>query len=205
VTGRPLPIGTLVLAAGSSSRMGTPKQLARIDGRSLLRGAAEAALSLGAGPVVVVLGAFAEEVEPELDGLPVHVTYNPGWEEGMAASLRVGVAALEERGHRGAVLVTLVDQPRVDGAALQRIVDAFRLGGVDAVAAGYDGIMGAPALFAPSWLPRLSALHGERGALSVLRHDPAAVRVVELPEAADDVDTPADLQRVVERKSRKTI
>jgi molybdenum cofactor cytidylyltransferase len=196
VSDRPLSIGTLLLAAGGSARLGTPKQLVRIGGRALVRGAAEAALSLRAGPVVVVLGAFAELVWPQLADLPLRVVENPGWAEGMGASIRVGVAALEEQGDPDAVLITLADQPRVDGAALDRLVHAFRAGGADAVASGYGGVVGAPALFGRPWIPGLRALRGDQGALSLLRADPVAVRVVELPEAADDVDTPADLARL---------
>src|SRR5437588_10860570 len=87
-------IGIVILAAGASTRMGTPKQLLRYAGQTLLRRAAETALASQGRPVVVVLGAGSERCRPELEGLPVRIVENPGWEQGMSASLRIGIEAL---------------------------------------------------------------------------------------------------------------
>src|SRR5829696_3582015 len=83
----PLKFGAVILAAGSSTRMGTPKQLLELEGKQLLVRAVEAALSSPAWPVVVVLGAHAELIRPAIARLPVLVTENPAWAEGMASSI----------------------------------------------------------------------------------------------------------------------
>ncbi len=84
----------MILAAGASTRLGQPKQLLPFRGRSLLRHAAETALASVCRPVVVVLGAFAERLRHELNGLPVQVAMNLQWKEGMSSSIRAGLKAL---------------------------------------------------------------------------------------------------------------
>jgi molybdenum cofactor cytidylyltransferase len=176
--------------------MGDAKQLLEVAGRSMVRRATEVAVEIGVGPVVVVLGAAAGEIERELTGLPVAVIHNPEWQRGLATSLRAGLVGLEFSGELAGVLVTLADQPRVDVAALGRLVAAFRAGDSDAVASSYRGVTGVPAVFSATWLPRLRVLEGDRGAIGLLREHRARIAVVDLPEAADDVDTPDDLERV---------
>ena len=84
----------MILAAGASTRMGVPKQLLDVEGRPLLLRAVDAALASPVWPVVVVLGANAEKIRPILARLPVLVTENAAWAEGMAASIRAGVTTL---------------------------------------------------------------------------------------------------------------
>ncbi|HKY43419.1 MAG TPA: NTP transferase domain-containing protein, partial [Pyrinomonadaceae bacterium] len=87
-------VGAVILAAGSSSRMGTPKQILQFEGRSLLKRATLAALDAKCRPVVVVTGAHAELCRRELDGLDVREVFNANWETGMASSVRAGIEGL---------------------------------------------------------------------------------------------------------------
>src|SRR5215210_5943542 len=87
-------VGAVILAAGSSSRMGSPKQTLQFRGQSLLRRAALAALDAGCRPVVVVTGAHAERCRHELYGLDVQEVFNASWETGMASSVRAGIEGL---------------------------------------------------------------------------------------------------------------
>src|SRR6266436_9799703 len=107
-------IGLIVLAAGASTRMGTPKQLLLHEGRTFLRRAGETALASACHPVVVVLGAHADQLQVELERLPVLIVENRRWEEGMSSSIRVGLETLvaEDEGLDGAVIM-LCDQPFV--------------------------------------------------------------------------------------------
>ena len=91
-----LAIGMIILAAGASTRMVKPKQLLLYQGRSLLRHTTEIALASNCHPIVVVLGANAAQMEPEIDSLPVHAVINPHWAEDMESSIRVGIDTLEE-------------------------------------------------------------------------------------------------------------
>lgn len=193
---RPAPFrfGAVVLAAGASTRMGAPKQLLELDGRPLVVRAAEAALASPAWPVVVVLGAHAESIRPALARLPVLIADNPAWAEGMAASIRAGIATLRQfsRGLDAAV-IALCDQPAFSAATIATLVAAQRATGRSIVAARYGGRHGAPALFLRAHFPALGALTGEEGARALLNDDPARVAAVDQPELALDLDTPADV------------
>ena len=192
-------VGAVVLAAGASTRLGYPKQLVAHEGAPLVRRAALAAHEAGARPVVVVLGANAATIAPALDALPdVQPIVHDGWADGLASSLGAGLRALD--GASGdepcdGVLVTLADQPLVDADALRRLLDAFARG-ARVVAARYDDVLGAPAVFGREHLAALCALEGDHGAGRWLRTHRALVTAVPLDAAALDVDTPADVARL---------
>ncbi len=193
-SGAPFRFGTLILAAGASSRLGQPKQLLEIDGRPLLVRTVEAALASASWPVVVVLGANAEAIRPVLAGLPVLVTENAAWPEGMAASIRAGTETLQQFSrHLDAALVALCDQPAFSAAIIAQLVAAQHDSGRSIVAARYSGRLGAPALFLRRHFSTLASLTGEEGARTLLNGDPAEITAVDLPALALDLDTPADV------------
>ena len=188
-----LRFGAIILAAGASTRMGKPKQLLLIEGRTLVVRTAEAALTSGAWPVVVVLGASAAEIRPALARLPVLIAENSAWPEGMASSIRAGIATLEQFSRTlDAALLALCDQPAFSADTIERLVAAQRATGRSIVAAHYAGRQGAPALLLREHFPALSALTGDAGARDLLNGDPTRVAAVDLPELGRDLDTPAD-------------
>lgn len=189
----PFRFGAVILAAGASRRMGTPKQLLALAGKPLIVRAAEAALASPAWPVVVVLGANAEKIRPALARLPVLVTENPAWAEGMASSIRAGVTTLQQFSrHLDAALIALCDQPAFSADTIQRLVAACGQPGRSIVASCYSGRHGAPALFLREHFPTLAALTGEEGARALLNGDPSRLTSVDTPELALDLDTPED-------------
>jgi molybdenum cofactor cytidylyltransferase len=191
---RPFRVGAVILAAGPSTRMGEPKQLLTIDGRPLLVRSVEAALEAPVWPVVVVLGAHAERIRPVLARLPVLITENPAWSEGMAASIRAGVTTLHQFSRRlDAALLALCDQPAFSSGTISELITAQQTTGCSIVAARYSGRNGAPALCLREHFATLISLTGEEGARALLNDDPARVASVELPGLAHDLDTPADV------------
>ena len=189
-------VGAVVLAAGASTRLGTPKQLLVHEGEPLVRRAARAALAAGASPVIVVLGAESERVRVALDGLAgVELLLNERWTDGLASSLTAGVRALLAAAPIDAVLVTLTDQPLVGVTELTSIIarftDAHRI-----VAAEYAGVVGVPAVVAREHVDALLGLSGDRGAGAWLRSQGDRVVRVPMPAAAMDVDTPSDAARL---------
>jgi molybdenum cofactor cytidylyltransferase len=185
--------GAIILAAGASSRMGTPKQLLPLAGQSLLVRAVESALASPAWPVVVVLGAHAETIRPTLARLPVLVAESAAWAEGMAASIRTGITTLQQFSRSlDAAVVALCDQPAFSSDVIGQLVAAQRTTGRSIVAAHYCGRNGAPALFLREHFSTLSALTGEEGARALLNGDPARVAAVDLPQLGVDLDTPDD-------------
>jgi molybdenum cofactor cytidylyltransferase len=181
-------IGALVLAAGAGRRFGGVKQLAELDGRPLLAHALAAVAVLS--PRVVVLGHAAEEVRAGVDLHGAEPVVCAGWEEGQAASLRAGVAAL---GAVDAAVIALGDMPGVTPAAVDAVVAAWD-GDADAVRALYGGEAGHPVLLARPLLDRAGELRGDTGFRDLL--DGVRTIGVEVGHLADpaDVDTRASLE-----------
>lgn len=186
----------VVLAAGGSRRLGRPKQLVRHRLRPLVVHAVTAVRNvLPAATLIVVVGAEALKMRLALrrTRCNVHIVANPGWANGLATSLRIGVAAAP-RGARAA-LVLLVDQPRVGPPALERLLAAWRRRPGVPAAARYEGRAGAPAILPRRHWRALRSLHGDEGARALLRQGDA-LTLVDIPEAALDIDTPADLAKL---------
>lgn len=189
-----LRFGAIILAAGASTRLGSPKQLLLVDGQPLVVRAAQAALTAGAWPVVVVLGAHAELIRPTLARLPVLTVENSAWPEGMAASIRTGITTLGQFSRTlDATLIALCDQPAFNATVIAQLLAAQRATGRSIIAARYAGRHGAPALLMRAHFPALAALTGEAGARELLNGDAAQVTAVDLPALAHDLDTPADV------------
>jgi molybdenum cofactor cytidylyltransferase len=198
----PLHFGAVILAAGASTRMGTPKQLLPCGNRSLLRRVVDTLLASPAWPVVVVLGAQAEIIRPEVVRLPVLVVENSEWSEGLASSIRAGMGVLESFSlSLAAGVLVLGDQPGLTPDAINRLAATHRQTGNSIVAAGYGGHPGPPVLFARSHFHELLELRGPGGARPLLARHADQVAVVELPELAVDLDTPADYREFLSRLS----
>jgi molybdenum cofactor cytidylyltransferase len=184
----------LVLAAGAASRFGSPKQLARIGGETLLQRAVARATEVAGHAVTVVLGANAAAIAPLLRHSPASVVINRHWEEGLASSLRAGVSHLP--GSTEAVLVTLADQVAVTGFDLMRLITRWRQQSEWIVAASYDGRTGVPAIFPNHAFGAILELRGDVGAQPLLRRMAERCLRVPMPNAAIDVDTPEDLLKL---------
>lgn len=200
-------ITAVVLAAGGSSRLGRPKQLVRRHGVALVARAVEAAAASTGRRVIVVVGAEGLRVRALLARAyprsAVEVVHHAAWRRGLAGSLRRGLAALPADAR--AVLFVLSDQPLVDAGSLARLIAAWRRRPTHAAAACYSGRLGVPAILPRRAFPALRALSGDEGARKVLAGD-AGASIVEMPEAAFDVDTPEDLARLAaaERPIRRS-
>ncbi|MDR7517062.1 MAG: nucleotidyltransferase family protein [Armatimonadota bacterium] len=186
-----VPVAAVVLAAGSSRRMGRPKLLLTYRGRPLLVRVVEAAWEGGCDPVVVVLGADADRYRPVLEGTPAAVVENPDHAEGMSTSIRAGIQALPE--DTRAVVILLADQPFIDAGTVRRLREVYQTTQSKIVACRYGDVVGVPVLFDRALFLELLVLDGDQGARQVLRTYPRHVVTVEIPpEAARDIDTPDD-------------
>ena len=178
-------IPAVILAAGASTRLGEPKQLAMLAGETLLERAVRVAREAGCEPVVVVLGAAYVEILAHnqlRDAVPV---INDKWAEGMASSIRLGVRTLGfvAKEAEGVVLMTC-DQPAVTAAHLRRLTLRQEV-----KASRYAGRNGVPAYFPANYFRRLMKLSGDAGARELLED----ARSEELAGGELDVDTAADL------------
>jgi molybdenum cofactor cytidylyltransferase len=184
----------MLLAAGSSSRFGSPKQLADIAGRPMLARVLDTMTQLERRhAVTVVLGANAGRLEPLVRAASAHVAFNPDHASGMASSIRVGLAQapVDARG----ALIALADQVAVTADDLRQLVALWEQQPDRIVAAQYAGTTGVPAIFPVDLFAELAELQGDRGARAVLARHPQRVIGLPMPSAARDIDTPADLSQ----------
>ena len=190
-------IPVIVLAAGGSTRTKSPKQLFRFEEKTLLRRAVETALDSRCAPVHVVLGAEAERFAQELTGLPVHVTVNRDWEEGIGSSIRNGLraATVRDSDMKAAVFMT-VDQPFVTPEILDGLVETFLVSDPPVVACAYDGTVGTPALFDVSLFETLRELEGDAGAKLIILQEGDEAVTIDAPDVGIDIDTEDDLHRL---------
>lgn len=188
-------IGIIVLAAGSSSRMnGQPKQFLEFEGKTLLRRAAEMALKTNCR-TVVVLGANAERAKKEIADLPLEIAINENWAAGIGESIKTGLSALVPE-NLSAIIVMLCDQPFVSEETINCLIEKFEQTGAPIVASFYNETVGVPALFAREIFGELSNLDGDKGAKAIIKKHAAEVVQAPAPEAAFDVDTEADFQKL---------
>lgn len=198
----PLPLGAIVLAAGSSSRLGEPKQLIDLDGQPLVRRAVYAAKDAGAYAIIVVVGAGAESVIAALGNLTnVAIALNRDWKSGLASSLSSGIVAAKRLTLDG-ILVMTCDQPLIAAASLRKLITAFEDGN-RIVASAYDDIVGVPAVFGSEHFDDLSKLEGDEGAGRWLRARPDDVTAITIDNASIDIDTPADVARLRSHEQRR--
>ena len=199
-------VTAVVLAAGGSSRLGTPKQLVRHRGRTLLEHATDAAAHATGRRVIVVIGADGIRLRALLarryGARAVNVVRHARWRSGLAGSLRHGLRAVPS--DADAVLLVLSDQPFVAGRSLDRLLVAWRRRPGRAAAARYAARVGVPAIVPRRQLRALRSISGDVGARHVLTSD-RRVTAVDLPEAAFDVDTPADLRALSRDRAARRV
>jgi molybdenum cofactor cytidylyltransferase len=181
----------LVLAAGESRRFGSPKQLVRLQGRPLLHLAVSRATEVAGQAVTVVLGAHAAQLAPLLRHSTATVVVNRDWTEGIASSIRAGLAHVPAS--CDGVLLMLADQAAVTAEDLRRLIGAWRRQSTCIAAAQYEMTTGVPAVFPRADFPTLMALRGDQGARALLRHPHDRIIRVPMAAAAIDIDTPEDL------------
>ncbi|MGB3756930.1 MAG: nucleotidyltransferase family protein [Rivularia sp. (in: cyanobacteria)] len=193
-----LNIGLIILAAGKASRMGKPKQLLTYQGTSLISHAVKIGLNSTCKPVLVVLGAYAENIKPEINKLPVEIVENPLWQTGMASSIRAGIITIKESNpNLDGVIIALADQPLISEAVFNRLIQSYQETRNIIIASTYDGVVGVPALFNNILFSELINIEGDKGAKNLMRKYRDEVLSIEIPEAATDIDTPDDYEKLL--------
>lgn len=190
------PVAGILLAAGTSSRMGSNKLLFELGGESVLRGAAKRALAGGLSPLLVVLGHEAEKARAELDGLACDVVLNPDYASGINSSLKSGVAALPA--DVVGAMVMLADMPYVTPEMISGLIQRFRTTEAPLVISDYEGVNAPPMLYDRSLFSELLAMTGEGCGRQVVKRHREEAEVLAWPTSAlADLDVPEDYERAL--------
>ena len=190
----------LILAAGSSRRMGRPKQLLPVGGRPLLETVVAAANASSLDEVVVVLGGSALEIREGVDLGRARVVYNPGHDEGLGSSIRVGLASLD--GSVDRAMVILGDQPAVSAELFDRLLDLQASSGLPSAALRFGDLLHPPVVLDRSLFGDLNSLEGDVGCRAVIRGKPELVAALPAETNGNhpiDIDTIDDYERLVAR------
>jgi molybdenum cofactor cytidylyltransferase len=184
----------IILAAGESSRLGQPKQNLLFDGQTLLQRALNSALQSECKPVIVVLGANADKINP-ISGATI--LYNNDWKEGMASSIRIGINELDKDFSVDGVIILLCDQPFVNATLLNTLIDKQVQTGKPIVACAYSGTTGVPVVFDRSLFAELLLLQGHEGAKKILTTHANQIATTPFEQGSIDIDTLGDYENLV--------
>ncbi len=182
-------ISAIVLAAGESTRIGTPKLLLQIKGKSLLQHVVDNALQSKVGEVIVVLGAEATKLRRELKQRRVKIIENASYKEGLSTSLKVGLQAVSPQAR--AVLALLGDQPLISHDIIDALIDKYEESGSIMVAPVYRGRRGNPVLFDSSLIPELTKVTGDKGGREIIEKHLAQLATIDFESTmiGSDIDS----------------
>ncbi|MCD2257745.1 nucleotidyltransferase family protein [Psychroserpens luteolus] len=185
-----MKVAILILAAGSSNRMGTAKQLLTIGHTTLIGKSIETALQSNAKEVFCVLGANAEKIRKSITSYNVDIIINTNYNNGLSSSIIAGLDHIENLNF-DAVLITLADQPRIDVNHLNVLIDSFNQNPSKISASDYQDNNGVPAIFPKTYFKQLKRLEGDKGAKNVLNSNNQNVIKVNCNTLLD-IDTQQD-------------
>ena len=187
---QPFSIAVIILAAGRSARLGSPKQLLSYRGKTLLQHTIDTALESQASPILVVLGSGKDAIKKELEQKQVFILENSSWESGMASSISCGITNLQELAPESkAVILMVCDQPFVDTKLLNNLITKHKDTRQSIVASSYANTLGTPALFHQSLFSELLVLEGESGAKSLIKKYSLQTGFVSFDQGSIDIDT----------------
>lgn len=190
----------IVLAAGMSSRLGSPKQLLNYKGKSLLQHSVHEAMQTTMRPIVVVIGANKEIIKKELRGLDVEVAENERWAQGMSGSLHCGLAAAKKvNKHFDGIIFMVSDQPFVSVSLLNNLLKTQQETGLPMIASDYGDKLGTPVLFHKSFFSELMKLSGDAGARKLIEQNPDMVATVAFLKGNIDIDTKEDYEALLQQ------
>lgn len=187
-------VNIIILAAGESKRLGTPKQLVRFKGKSLIRHSIDVALNSNSDHVFVVLGAYGSLIKNDLKDLPYTPITNDNWMSGMGSSIKKGISECITRfPATEAIILMTCDQPYINPQILDELIQFYNEGET-VVSCRYSETIGIPALFGRNHFEELLAIKNAEGAKKILQRHPLAL--VEFENGKYDIDTPDDLNSI---------
>lgn len=180
----------IILAAGSSARLGSPKQLLLYQGKTLLQNSIDAASESLGKPIIAVLGSGKDLIAHDLDTDQIMIAKNNSWESGIASSISCGINTLKNLApETESVILMVCDQPYVSASLLNELISKQKETGSAIVASSYDNTIGTPALFHKSLFSELSSLRGDKGAKVLLKKYENSLVTIPFDKGGIDIDT----------------
>lgn len=194
----------IILAAGSSSRMGRSKQLLKIDGEELLSRSVQIARQSAAEKTIVVLGANEMVHRKIIEQVAVDVIINKEWEKGMGNSLKKGITHLmESTPQMEAALIMVCDQPMLTSDHLTKLIKTGSTDPNDIISSSYANNLGVPVLFKKRFFKTLLSIADQEGARSLLKKNKDQITSIEFPGGEIDLDSPSDYENFITTNSHK--
>lgn len=194
-------IGVVILAAGSSSRLGRPKQLVEFQNKPLLQHVIDAINPFQFRSSFLVLGSNVDQIQKSINPENVTLLHNENWSEGIASSIRLGVSeSIKLNDSLDGILFLLSDQPFVNKELIGELLEKHLNEDQQITACSYKDNIGVPAILGKSFFPHLLELRGDVGAKKIIAQNSANVQCVVFKEGSFDVDTEKDVQELLDKE-----
>ena len=191
---KPINSAALVLAAGSSSRLGHPKQLVSYKGTTLLRYTLDQIVD-NFTPTYVLLGAYSEQIQKEVNLSDCKVLVFENWQEGMGSTIAFGTKEIcKQQPQLQNLLISVADQPKLSSNFIEELLNMHSQQGKSITASHYSNALGAPTLFSNAHFDALKKLSGETGAKKIIQENRSTLASVDFPGGEMDIDTHEDLK-----------
>ena len=201
-----MKIGAIILAAGSSSRMGKAKMLLPFGNGNMLKHIIAEVEAINLWTFCLVTGFYHEQVKSLFQDHNLPIVYNINWELGMSASIQLGLQTLlHQHPDLEGVLIIVSDQPFLNREVLQKIVIELQQSQKGIVAAQYGGVNGTPVLFHKKYFEDLQKLTGDKGAGLILQQHFEDLAVVPFPNGEFDIDTPEDYELLCKKMKEPNV
>lgn len=187
----------IILAAGSSTRMKTPKQLLDYKGKNLLQRTLDLATELGAEQRLLVLGGWRENIKEQIDASTFDILHNTDHKNGMSTSLKLAINHIRSTSKIESILVMLCDQPLIPKSHYEQLLKQANQSAVSIVATSYNQILGVPCIFKSNHFEELLNLDGQQGAKFLIKKYKNEVISIPCKNAAFDIDTLEDYHRLL--------
>ena len=190
--------GIILLAAGNSTRMGSPKQLLLYQGKTLLERIVDTSLQVfDNNKIILVLGANHSEIAFQIKDKITLISVNEEWESGMASSIKSGLQTLlNHLSEMERCFISVCDQPYLSSEVFIEMLKLADYSSKEIIAAKYAGTIGVPVLFSKKYFKKLLHLSGEQGAKKIIQQNMDDVNIFTFDEGAIDIDTPSDYENL---------
>jgi molybdenum cofactor cytidylyltransferase len=188
--------GIIILAAGSSSRMGETKQLMKFKNKTFLQHIIEEAKDAMLEPLICVTGYHSEQIARSIMAMDVSTVYNEQWPDGMGSGISAGIKQLL-LSDADSVILAVSDQPYVSSGLFVKMQILKDHSGKGIIASSYAGTLGTPVLFEKKYFNQLGSLNGNQGAKNIVQLNLPDVCPVEFEKGTVDIDTKEDYEKLI--------